>query len=112
MSGDGALHDHTGGKPKVAIVAAEQNEFRADYGTPNKVSTLLHGFRYHNEKYNLSQAQIRLDDFVASQGQLETTLVSSTANRAYLIPKSASLVSHQMWIMRATEMIGVTFGHV
>lgn len=40
-----------------------------------KVPTLLHDFRCHNENYNLSQAQIRLDDVVAGQGQLETMLV-------------------------------------
>ena len=41
-----------------------------------KVSILLHDFRYHNEQYNLSQAENRLDDaVVASQGQLETMLV-------------------------------------
>ena len=41
----------------------------------NKVSTLLHDFRYHKEKYNQSLAQSRLDDVVASQGQVETMLV-------------------------------------
>ncbi|MCJ1458769.1 hypothetical protein MMC28_009143 [Mycoblastus sanguinarius] len=42
----------------------------------NKVSTLLHDFRYHNERYNLSQAESRLDEVVsANQGQLETMLV-------------------------------------
>ncbi|MCJ1377066.1 hypothetical protein MMC17_000156 [Xylographa soralifera] len=42
----------------------------------DKVSTLLHDFRYHTEKYNLSQAESRLDHIVAaSQGQLETMLV-------------------------------------
>ncbi len=42
----------------------------------NKVSILLHDFRYHTEKYNLSQAESRLDDaVVARQGQLETVLV-------------------------------------
>jgi len=42
----------------------------------NKVSILLHDFRYHTEKYNLSQAESKLDDaVVARQGQLETVLV-------------------------------------
>ena len=42
----------------------------------NKVSILLHDFRSHTEKYNLSQAESRLDDAtVANQGQLETVLV-------------------------------------
>ena len=42
----------------------------------NKASILLHDFRYHTEKYNLSQAESRLDDaVVASQGQLESVLV-------------------------------------
>ena len=42
----------------------------------NKVSILLHDFRHHTEKYNLSQAESRLDDAtVASRGQLETVLV-------------------------------------
>ena len=44
----------------------------------NKVSTLLHDFRYHNEEYNQSRAQSRLDDVVVAsqgQGQLETMLV-------------------------------------
>ena len=42
----------------------------------NKVSILLHDFRHHTEKYNLSQAESRLDEaVVASQGQLETVLV-------------------------------------
>jgi uracil phosphoribosyltransferase/adenylate kinase/phosphoserine phosphatase len=42
----------------------------------NKVLILLHDFRFHTEKYNLSQAESRLDDVVvASQGQLETMLV-------------------------------------
>ena len=41
-----------------------------------ETSKLLHDFRYHNEQYNLSQAQNRLDDaVVACQGQLETMLV-------------------------------------
>ena len=41
-----------------------------------EISILLHDFRYHNEQYNLSQAEKRLDDaFVASKGQLETMLV-------------------------------------
>ena len=43
---------------------------------PCKVSILLHDFRSHTEKYNLSQAESRLDDaIVVSQGQLETVLV-------------------------------------
>ena len=43
---------------------------------PNKISTLLHDFRYHNEKYNLSKAESSLDDsVVASPGQLKTVLV-------------------------------------
>lgn len=42
----------------------------------NKVSILLLDFKYHTKKYNLSQAESRLDDaVVASQGQLETVLV-------------------------------------
>ena len=42
----------------------------------NKASILLHDFRYHTEKYNLSQAESRLDDaVVASQGQLKSVLV-------------------------------------
>ena len=42
----------------------------------SKVSILLHDFRSHTEKYNLSQAESKLDDaIVASQGQLETVLV-------------------------------------
>ncbi|OCL13444.1 hypothetical protein AOQ84DRAFT_372188 [Glonium stellatum] len=42
----------------------------------NKVSTLLRDFRNQTEKYNLSQAQNRLDQvLLASQGQLETVLV-------------------------------------
>ena len=41
-----------------------------------EVSVLLQDFRYHNEQYNLSQAEKRLDDAVlASKGQLETILV-------------------------------------
>ena len=42
----------------------------------SKVSILLHDFRYHTEKYNLSQAESRLDDAIlACQGRLETVLV-------------------------------------
>ncbi|KAL9124883.1 MAG: hypothetical protein Q9217_005841 [Psora testacea] len=42
----------------------------------DKLSVLLHDFRYHTEDYNLSQAESRLDDaVVASQGQLETVWV-------------------------------------
>ena len=42
----------------------------------SKVSILLQDFRRHNERYNLSQAEGRLDDVVgANQGQLETILV-------------------------------------
>lgn len=42
----------------------------------NKVSILLQDFKYHTEKYNLSQAENRLDDaVVASQGKLETVFV-------------------------------------
>jgi uracil phosphoribosyltransferase/adenylate kinase/phosphoserine phosphatase len=41
----------------------------------NKVSTLLHDFWHHTEKYNLSYAESRLDEaLVAGQGQLETVL--------------------------------------
>ena len=44
--------------------------------TRNKVSMLLHDFSYHTEKYNLSRAEILLDEVVAdSQGQLKTFLV-------------------------------------
>lgn len=42
----------------------------------NKVSTLLHDFRHHTEKYNLSHAESRLDEALfPGQGQLETVLV-------------------------------------
>ncbi|KAI9770974.1 MAG: hypothetical protein M1840_002678 [Geoglossum simile] len=42
----------------------------------NKVSTLLHDFRHHTEKFNLSCAESKLDEvLVAVQGQLETVLV-------------------------------------
>ena len=42
----------------------------------SKVSILLHDFRYHTEKYNLFQAESRLDNAVLnSQGQLKTMLV-------------------------------------
>lgn len=42
----------------------------------NKVLTLLGDFRHHNEKYNLSQVESRLDEvLVAGQGKLETVLV-------------------------------------
>ena len=41
-----------------------------------RVSILLQDFRRHTEKYNLSQAESRLDDAIhASQGQLEVVLV-------------------------------------
>ena len=41
-----------------------------------EVSILLQDFGYHNEQYNLSQAEKRLDDaVVVSKGQLETMLV-------------------------------------
>ncbi|KAF8848881.1 hypothetical protein BDZ45DRAFT_605209 [Acephala macrosclerotiorum] len=41
-----------------------------------QVSTLLHDFRRHTEKYNLSQAESRLDEIVAAgEGQLKTMLV-------------------------------------
>jgi len=40
------------------------------------VSILLHDFRYHNERYNQSQAESRLDEMIlARQGQLQTVLV-------------------------------------
>ncbi|KAK3171839.1 hypothetical protein OEA41_003923 [Lepraria neglecta] len=42
----------------------------------DKASILLHDFRHHTEKYNLSQAESRLDHaVVASQGHLESVLV-------------------------------------
>ena len=42
----------------------------------NKVLTLLGDFRQHTEKYNLSQAERRLDEaLIDGQGQLETVLV-------------------------------------
>ena len=46
----------------------------------NKVLTLLRDFRNHNEKYNLIEAKIRLDQIldqtlVAGQGQLKTVLI-------------------------------------
>ena len=42
----------------------------------DKVSMLLHDFSYHTEKYNLSQAESRLDQAVdPSQGKLKTVLV-------------------------------------
>ena len=42
----------------------------------NKVLTLLGDFRHHTEKYNLSQAERRLDEaLLDGQGQLETVLV-------------------------------------
>ena len=41
----------------------------------DRVSTLLLDFKSHSENYNLSQAKIMLDDFVARQGQLESVLV-------------------------------------
>ena len=42
----------------------------------SKISMLLHDFRYHTEKYNVSQAETRLDDIVgASENQLKTMLV-------------------------------------
>ena len=42
----------------------------------NKVLTLLGDFRHHTEKYNLSQAEKRLDEtLVAGKGQHETILV-------------------------------------
>ena len=42
----------------------------------NKVSILLHDFRSYIEKYNLSQAESRLDDTtVTSRGQLKIVLV-------------------------------------
>ncbi|KAH0566009.1 hypothetical protein GP486_000600 [Trichoglossum hirsutum] len=42
----------------------------------NKVLTLLRDFQHHTEEYNLSRAEIRLDEtLVAGQGQLETVLV-------------------------------------
>lgn len=40
-----------------------------------KVSTLLHDFRNHTEKYNLSQAESRLDEVFADQDMLKTVLV-------------------------------------
>ena len=41
-----------------------------------KISILLHDFRDHTEKYNLSQAKSRLDDIIGtSRDQLETVLV-------------------------------------
>ena len=41
----------------------------------DRVSTLLLDFKSHNENYNLIQAKIRLNDFVAGQGQLKSVLV-------------------------------------
>lgn len=42
----------------------------------NKILTLLRDFRHHNEKYNLSQAESRLDEALGTgQDQLETVLV-------------------------------------
>ena len=42
----------------------------------NRISTLLQDFSFHTEKYNLSQAESRLDEAIAaSHGQLETVLI-------------------------------------
>ena len=42
----------------------------------NKVSTLLEDFRCHNERYNVSRAECKLDEIIInSKGQLKTVLV-------------------------------------
>ncbi|KAL2037605.1 hypothetical protein N7G274_009718 [Stereocaulon virgatum] len=57
----------------------------------NKVSRLLQDFQYHNEKYNLSQAESKLDDaVVASKGQLETAWVMD-ADRTLAAEDSGAL---------------------
>ena len=42
----------------------------------SKISTLLNDFRHHNEKYNLSHAESRLNEIIAiNQCQLKTVLI-------------------------------------
>ncbi len=69
----------------------------------NKVSILLHDFRYHTEKYNLSQAESRLDDaVVASQGQLETVWVMD-ADRTLAAEDTGALFWNRVSNMRPLE---------
>ncbi len=69
----------------------------------NKVSTLLHDFRYHTEKYNLSRAECSLDDaVVASQGQLETMLVLD-ADRTLAAEDTGALFWKRVSNLRSLE---------
>ena len=80
----------------------------------NKVSILLHDFRHHTEKYNLSQAERRLDDaIVASQGQLETVLVMD-ADRTLAAEDTGALfwkmVSNSLPLKYEASTLNALFG--
>ena len=62
-----------------------------DSELPDKVSTLLHDFRHHDEEHNLSLAKCKMDEIVAlGQGKVETMLVMD-ADRTLAAQDSGAL---------------------
>ena len=61
--------------PQHGILLSLMTPRQGEMTLCDRVSKLLLDFKSHNENYNLLKAKIRLDEFVARQGQLKTVLV-------------------------------------